>query len=1066
MQKKAGGMAAAPESVRCSPATQQAGSQPAGGVTVEFHLLGSVELAVNGRLLSIRSDKRRRLLAALALDVGRPLSHGSLAYRLWDEEPPPSAVASIYSHVSHIRSMLRLAVEAEGLRGPHEIPSVDSQSHTYTLRTDPQQIDWHRYLDLSRQARLLADNGEDHQARTVLSRAEELWRGEPLAGVPGAWAQSTRTTMADQRLATTLLRVEIELRLGRFTDLIPELTALREGRPTDERLAAHLMAALHGAGRQAEALAVYPAVVRLLRAELGTGPGPELARLHERILNGTPSTELLAGPGPARARAGRRPAAPSGPHGRQRMIGREDDLRRLLSGPGAELANGGIMTVSAILGMAGVGKTTLALHAAHLMRERFPDGYVHLNLRAHAGTQHPLPADAVATTLLRRLGVPAATIPLDSEELAALCGEALSTRRAVVVLDDASSAAQVRPLLPPAPSSLVIVTSRHRLGQLPGARPIFLDILPLDDAVALFTEVVGPERADNRSRIVEIVDRCGLLPLAVELAASRFKARPSWTLDHLAQRLSRKTGRLCELRSGSDSIARAFEVSYQSLPAEQQSAFRLLGLYPGPDIGLHTAAALIGRTVDETDHILEGLLDCHLLRENNPERYELHDLLREFAVVLARQEGAGEEEAATRRLLGFALQAADRADHLLYPRRSRLPLPLLEHMPYPDPLLDDLPLNSAEDARNWMETEHGGLAAMVTHARHAGLPEVGAWLAHVLAGHLDAGAYWSEAHDMHRAAVAYWRSVSNDRCEARALINLGATLANASRYPAAVEALERGLTLARSGADTDATAEALSILGGLLWHQSSLREALALQNEALQIRRDSGDLWNTARCLANIGTIQNSLGNQEKAFAAYRSALPLARRFQDRTLELRILNNLGDLHLGLQENESARISFEQVLDIGEGFMSQFDRAVVRVNLAASLPVPEELDRALTLYRSALTTFRSAGSIRHEAVTLNGLGTALHSAGRHADGRDQHAIALELARSVGTTREAAAALRGLGTCESALGSAENAVAHLTAAIALAEQAQASDEAALARSALARVRMEAGGDSIAG
>ncbi|MFE2722411.1 BTAD domain-containing putative transcriptional regulator [Kitasatospora sp. NPDC059327] len=1016
--------------------------------------------------MSIRSDKRRRLLAALALDVGRPLSHQSLAYRLWDEEPPPSAVASIYSHISHIRSTLRMAVEAEGLRGPHEIPSVDSQSHTYTLRTDPQQIDWHRYLELSRQARLLADNGEDHQARTVLSRAEELWRGEPLAGVPGSWAHSTRTTMADQRLATTLLRVEIELRLGRFTDLIPELTALREERPTDERLAAHLMAALHGAGRQAEALAVYPAVVRLLRAELGTAPGPALARVHERILTGTPSAEPPARGGEGRARADARPAARSGSHGRQRMIGREEELRRLLSGPDADLANGGVMTVSAILGMAGIGKTTLALHAAHLMRERFPDGYVHLNLRAHAGTQRPLTADALAATLLRRLGVPAISIPLDSEELAALCGEALSTRRAVVVLDDASSAAQIRALLPAAPSSLVIVTSRHRLGQLPGARPIFLDILPVDDAVALFTEVVGPERADNRSRIVEIVDRCGLLPLAVELAASRFKARPSWTLDHLAQRLSRKTGRLSEIRSGSDSIARAFEVSYQSLPAEQQSAFRILGLYPGPDIGLHTAAALIGRTVDETDHILEGLLDCHLLRENVPERYELHDLLREFAVVLARQEGAGEEAPAIRRLLGFALSATDRADRLLYPRRSRLPLPLLDHIPYPDGLPDDLALNSAENARNWLEDEHPGLVSLVTHARQAGLSEAAAWLSHVLAGHLDAEAYWSEAHDMHQAAVTHWRSTANDRCETRALIDLGATLANASRYPAAVGALERGLALARAGEDRDAAAEALSILSGLLWHRSSLREALALQKEALQIRRDSGDLWNTARHLANIGIIQNSLGNQEKAFSAYRSALPLARKLRNRTLELRILNNLGDLHLGLQEYASARLSFEQVLDSGDGFMSQFDLAVVRVNLATSLPVPEELDRALTLYRSALTTFRSAGSIRHEAVALNGLGVALFAAGRHADARDQHAIALELARSVGTTREAAAALRGLGDCENALGSTGNAVAHLTEAIALAEQAEATDEAALARRALARLRIQTGGDSIAG
>ncbi|MGV9268972.1 BTAD domain-containing putative transcriptional regulator [Kitasatospora sp. NPDC003701] len=1008
-------------------------------------------------MLSIRSDKRRRLLAALALDVGRPLSHQSLAYRLWDEEPPPSAVASIYSHISHIRSTLRLAVEAEGLRNPHEIPSVDSQSHTYTLRTDPQQIDWHRYLDLSRQARLLADNGEDHQARTVLSRAEELWRGEPLAGVPGTWAQSTRTTMADQRLATTLLRVEVELRLGRFTDLIPELTVLHEGRPTDERLAAHLMAALHGAGRQAEALAVYPAVVRLLRAELGTAPGAELARLHERILNGAPSADLLAGPGPVRARAGRRPAGPGAGPGQRHMVGREDELRRLLAGPTTDLQSGGIMTVSSILGMAGVGKTTLALHAADLMRERFPDGHVYLNLRAHAGNQRPLATEAAGTMLLRRLGVPATAIPLDTEEIFGLCAETLASQRAVVVLDDASGAAQIRPLLPPLPTSLVLVTSRHRLAELPGSRPVFLDVLTVDDAVALFVEVVGPERADDLGRVAEIVDRCGLLPLAIEIAASRFKARPSWTLEHLAQRLSRKTGRLAEIRHGSESIARAFEVSYQSLPAEQQRAFRLLGLYPGPDIGLHTAAALIGRTIDVTDHILEALLHCHLLQEVVPERYQLHDLLREYAVVLALAEGGTDQDSAMRRLLGFTLEAADRADGLLYPRRSRLPLPPLDQLIHSEELLGDLDLTSAKAARAWLDAEHSGLTALVAHARQIGLGETSAWLSHVLAGHLDGEAYWNEAHGMHQAAVTYWRSVSNDRCEARALINLGATLANASRYPSAVEAVERGLALARQEGDADATADALGILGRLLWHQSSLDRALAHQEESLRIRRAAGDDWNSARCLANIGIVQSSLGNSDSALSAYNSALPLARRFNDKTFELRILNNIGDLHLGARNLASARATFERILAIGEGFMSHFDLAVVKLNLAAALGIPKEFGQALTLYRSALTTFRSVGAIRHEADALNGLGDALRGAGRTAEAHDQHTIALELARSIGAAREEAAALRGLGRCETALGLGDAAFDHLTASFALAERVGAADERALAREALMELHL---------
>ncbi|MFJ6136229.1 AfsR/SARP family transcriptional regulator [Kitasatospora sp. NPDC092286] len=1022
---------------------------------MEFHLLGSVELSVNGRVLPPGPGKQRLLLAALALDVGKPLSHESLAYRLWGEDPPPSAVGSLYSHVSRLRGNLLRATEGKGLDHPGEAAEIDTQSHTYVLRVDPQLIDWHRYTDLSRRARTLADNGEDTQARTVLSRAEELWRGEPLAGLPGSWAQATRTTMTDQRLATTLLRVEVELRLGRFSDLVPELTALREQRPTDERLAGHLMTALYGSGRQAEALGVYPAVVRLLRAELGTAPGEWLTRLHDRMLHGAPLPDPLARPAAGRARPTAPPPAPSPSNlpGRQHMIGREEELQLLLAGAGVELEYGGVVTVSSILGMPGVGKTTLALHAAHQMREQFPDGHVYLNLRAHAGTQHPLPSEAAGTMLLRRLGVPAATIPLDAEEIFSLCCEALASRRAVVVLDDASSAAQVRPLLPAAPSSLIIVTSRQQLAELPGSRPIFLNVLPVDDAVALFTETVGQERANDRGRIIEIVDRCGLLPLAIEIIASRFKGHPSWTLDHLAQRLSRKTGRLTEIRNGSASIARAFEVSYQSLPAGHRSAFRLLGLYPGPDIGLHAAAALIGRTVDETDRILEALLHCHLLQENTPERYQLHDLLREFAVALALKEGGERRDAAIRRVLGFALRAADRADRLLYPHRSRLPLPALDQLTCAEALLDDLELNSPEFAREWLEAEHASLAALVTYTRSIDLPEAGAWLSHVLAGHLDAEAYWSEAHDMHQAAATHWHSVSNDRYEARALINLGATLANASRYPSAMEALECGLALARSENDLDGTAEALSLLGSLLWHQGFLHEALARQEEALQIRQETGDRWNTARCLANIGIVQSSLGDAKMALTAYSSALPLARYFNDKIFELRILNNLGDLHLGARNHQAARDTFERILDIGGDFMSSLDLSVVQINLAAALRIPEELDRALILYRSALTTFRSLGSIRTEVNALNGLGDTLRTAGRCADAHDQHAIALELARSIGTAREEAAALRGLGCCEHALGLETEAARHLAAAIALADRIQAAEEATLAREALA-------------
>ncbi|MEV6977943.1 BTAD domain-containing putative transcriptional regulator [Kitasatospora sp. NPDC093806] len=1021
---------------------------------MEFHLLGSVELSVNGELFTIRSDKRRRLLAALALDVGRPLSHEWLANRLWDEEPPPSALASIYSHVSHIRAELRKAAAAEGASSPHDTPTITRGSHTYSLRADPQQVDWHRYLELSRSARQLAENGDDVQARTVLSRAEELWRGEPLAGLPGSWAQSTRATMADQRLATTLLRVEIDLRLGRFGELIPELTALREERPTDERVAAHLLVALHGAGRQADALAVYPAIVRRLNADLGTTPGAPLTRLHERILHNSPVTELFARPGargprdptprPHRRPEGNRSNLPAPPN----LVGRTEELDRLRSGTAPVPTRGGVITVESISGMPGVGKTALALAVAHRLQADFPDGQYYIPLRAVSGPQ-PLSSTAAATSLLRLLGVGVAELPPDGESVTALCRKLLSERRAVVILDDAVGPEQVRDILPSAPAALIIVTSRRRLTELSRVRSLFLDVLPLADAVELFTQLIGPERVYPPARIAVVVRQCGLLPLAIELAASRLKARPSWSLDHLIRRLSRKSRRLIEIRDGSASVASAFEVSYQELSAEQRRVFRRLGLHPGPDFSLHAAAALVNHPLDQTDQLLEGLMQLHLIQERSPERYQFHDLLHEYAVTLAQQEeSAAEREAALLRLAGLALYASDRADRAVYPNRPRLDLPTIDQFPLLDDLLADLDLRDPDLARAWLETERVSLIALATALRDRALPDPAGWLAHILGADLDAQGFWSDAHRTHLASVLHWRTSGNTRHEAWSLLDLGSTLIQLSRYPEAGQTLSHALTVAREAEDPEAVAEILGKQAAVHWAQSDLASALAVQLSGMEIRRTIDDHWNIARFLCNVGVINISMGNHRAALDALTEALPYAQSFTDSSLEFKILNNIGEIRLGMRERRPARQAFERIIRINEGNVSQLDLATVKTNLAATLDVPGEFAAAQDLYHSALTTFRELGSIRHESDAHNGLGDLLGAAGRHREAAEHHARALALARSVGAAREEAAALRGLGQVHLLQGNLEQAVDVLIQASTLARTLQARQEEARA------------------
>ncbi|MGW7581598.1 AfsR/SARP family transcriptional regulator [Kitasatospora sp. NPDC054768] len=1019
-------------------------------------MLGAVELSVHGRPVALGTNKLRCLAAALALDVGRPVPLDTLITRLWGDEPPAKAREAVHSYVSRLRSALRKAQHADDGAPP---AVINRKSHAYALDTDPNQVDWPRYVRLGRRARSLADAGNDRQALELLRRADDTWRGEPLAGLPGQWARATRSTMRDQWLATMLTRCEVELRLGHFAELVPELAALAEQRPTDERVAGHLITALYGCDRFAEALDVFRRTRRELLEYLGAEPGEQLRALQQRILRRAPIGEILTRPG--------RPVAPpiAAEHGparsnylpvRHRMVGRDAELRHLLSAPTSGSPDGAGGCIRAVSGMAGTGKTSLVVTAAHLLRDRFPDGRYYVDLRANGGAQQPLDTEAVATLLLRQFGVPAASIPTDRDELASRCRGLLAERRAVVVLDDARGPGQVRPLLPGNPASCILVTSRHRLAELP-CSPLYLDPMSPEDAAGLFTALVGKERAGDPAGVDALVERCGRLPLALDLAASRFKAHPTWSLDHFVRRLSRSGGRLNELRHGLESVALAFDVSYRSLSRTQQEAFRRLGLHPGPDFGPDTAAALVGRPLRETDRILESLHDLHMLQENSPERYVLHDLLREFAVDLVTAE---ERQQAVRRLIGFALRAADRADRTLNPRRFRLPLPRAPHPAPVDALVDGLDWPDDKAVRAWLGVELPGLVSVEAHARATGMTEEAAWLAHALADHLETEGLWREADEMHRASAHHWHGRGEDLAEGHALLALASIRIRTARYALAQRASERALAIARAAGSAECTAAALERLAQIRWSQSDLSASLATQREVVEIHRQSGDEWNTARCLNNLGTILLHLGDSQAALDAFSEALPLAKTLGAARLGLQLLGNLGGIHLSSQNPNAARDAFEQILATGENILPPNDLAAIRVNLAASLRLPAEADRAAELYRAALRTFRQTGNRRAEADAMNGLGAVHLETGQYDAALDQNSRALELARSIGAQREEAGALRGSGRAEHALDRTSEALDHLRQAVALARQIEAPEEEAHACEALAELQLRTG------
>ncbi|WP_329065837.1 AfsR/SARP family transcriptional regulator [Streptomyces sp. NBC_01429] len=990
-------------------------------------ILGPVELRVNGHREMYGSAKDSQMLAVLALNAGKAVPLDTLAQRLWDDAPPGKPRASLHSYAARIRRKL----------GAGRLPQ---QAHAYVLDIDPDTVDYLRFQRLIAQARSLVSSGDDTQALALLHRAEALWRGEPLTGFTSLWAERIRRGLAERRLAAALLRIGIELRLGRFTELAGELSSLVEQYPTDETVVRHFMTAAYGCGRQADALRAYESIRRLLRDQ-GTEPGEALSRTHGRILDRAPLDDLLTDRVP-----GTRPVAPNNLPAHGELVGRTKELRAL------QYPLSGVVALQAISGMAGVGKSLLALHTARRLARHYPAGQFYLNLRAHAPGQHPLPSHTALTILLRHFGIPAAAIPHDAEELAALWRTTLSTRRAIIVLDDAVDAAQIGPLLPGGSPSLILVTSRRRLSGLPGIRHLFLDVLSTHDAVALFTGLVGPERAADPAEVAVLARMCDHLPLALELTAGRLISRPAWTVSHLIQRMSRDPGRLAEIRDGHAEIQSAFALSYNTLPGDQQKAFRLLSLHLAPEFGPHATAALVDLPLEAAERILEALLDSHLLQEITPERYKCHDLIAEYALSLTTaQDPEADREAALGRLALFYLHAATEANRLLNPRRPQ-PSQVSEPPAPPLPLWPD-----PQAARAWLTSEHAALTAAERHLRSRARPGRAAHLADALAGFLDSEGYWEEAEEIHSHAARHWHSAGDQAREARSLIDLAVVRSQMGRYEQAEEIGRRALAIARAVGDTATEAESLRALGLLCWNHGRLNESLTLQQEALSLRMKNGDLWQIARGQNNLGISLLHVGDHEGAMKMFQAAFSGFASAKDERGKAQALNNRGDLHLHMGETDSAHRSFVRALEIFLEVGSRSEQAITQLNVGNTLPIPEKLNQALTLHRTALHTFRGISDKRNETITLNAIGTALYKAGQYMEASAHHTAALNLAQGIGTALEQIQALRGLGMAEFRSGHRSAASAHLTAALALAQRINAAEEEARSRTSLAELRL---------
>jgi DNA-binding SARP family transcriptional activator len=720
---------------------------------LRFEVLGPLRAWRGGTPLQLGPVKRQAVLAALLLRQGAVVSHERLLDAVWGPEPPAGGRKVLPTHVNS----LRRALDPEGTQPAESV--IRSGKGWYRFVVEGVRLDT-AVLDVQGDEALRTVASGDLAAAAVqLSATIELFRGEPLANLPGPFAQEERQRLEERRRTLRLERLKCMLLLGRFAEALDDLGGLSASDRYDEALTALRVRALYGCGRQAEALKVYEDIRVRLRDELGADPGEELRRVHEAVLH-QDDAFLLRPPAPFQPRLTKpreSPVPAELPHDTPGFAGRTGELARLhaLLPPVRDQMAANTVVISAIGGTAGIGKTALAVHWAHQVRDRFPDGQLYVNLHGFDHDRRPLEPGEALELLLRSLGLAASEIPAHHEAQGRVFRTLLADRRMLVLLDNAASAEQVRPLLPSSPTCYVVVTSRNRLGDLvahDGAHALPLDLLQPDEARALLSRTLGADRVAVDERAVgELIRLCGSLPLALRVAAARLAGDPGLRAADLVVEMTegRRLQALEPEGEANSPLRTAFSVSYRDLAPGVRRLFRLLGLSPGAEFTAEAAAALLDTPLSRARRLLGALAAAHLIDPVTAGRYRFHDLLREYAQERAlAEETAVDRDAALARLLIWYLNATRwAAGTWLFPE-----LPSDLHSGgHPG-------LPSVPRADQWLEAEAANLLAVINHAGRHG-PRPVAWhLANALFGyfwlHLPRATWQATAQTALDAATA------------------------------------------------------------------------------------------------------------------------------------------------------------------------------------------------------------------------------------------------------------------------------------------------------------------------
>ncbi|MFF3215473.1 BTAD domain-containing putative transcriptional regulator [Streptomyces sp. NPDC002886] len=1009
-----------------------------------FRILGPLQVNGLGGPVRVPPGRQEVILAALLLEANRVVSTDYLVDLIWGDDPPDTARTQVQICVSRLRKLFSTAA----------IPAaITTRPPGYVLKTEGDLVDAVLFARAVTEARALAKQGALGSAAELLRTASELWQGRCLSGVSSETLQSKALQLDEERLTVTETRIGLELDLGRHHQLVGEIQLLVRVHPLRERLRGQLMLALYRSGRQAEALESYRVGRELLVEELGLEPGSELRALESAILAGDvappsrpgasgygggapesgagPGAGGEAGPGrgagagstsasvhprsavPSSAVEGTSSSLPPAPGG---VAHREEIPRQLPSdtsdfvGDEAQIGRiertlrgegGRAVGLVVIVGKPGTGKSTLATHIAHRLSEDvFPDGQLYCDLR---GTGTPATASEVLGRFLRALGIPGAVIPESQDERAEMYRTLMASRRILVVLDDAASESQIRPLLPGSRNCAVLVTSRVRLTGLPGSHRVELDVMSDDHALELLVRVIGEDRVRREGVAAEALIRTvGGLPLALRIVAARLAARPHWTLASMVHRLANERHRLDELTHGEMTMRASLSLTHDGLAAADRRLLRLLSLAKGPTLPGWLAGALLDDARPFPSDLLEPLVDVQMLDVVGVEstggfRYRFHEIIRVFArEQLAAHDEPAAQTAALGRMLGGWLSLAEQAHRRIYGGDFTVLHGSAPRWEPPEPCVEELLVDPLE----WLDSEHANLVQAVEHAAAAQMHELCWDLATTLTTLFEGRGYFDEWERTHQVALEAVRAAGNKRGTAALLGSLGVLYLGRSQKAESRAALTSALGLFQELDDAHGLAlchRDLALLErmrgnedrALTLYDRALRDfdqvgdvvgrAIVLTqsaqiwmvrgqvsaaqdrlDEALGIYRAVGYTGGQARTLRRAGQLSQVRGEHELAVRTFTEVLELCRDSGDVIGEGHLLRDLGHAHAELGRGEAARGFYAQALSVREQILDQGGAALVRLDLARLLMASGgagERSRSRELLESAVRVFR-------------------------------------------------------------------------------------------------------------